>query len=474
MPARAWSVGGHRGCGRRPGGGWLARSPSPVGGERACADCCGGRRPTGAAWSTSAGARRSPSWPSCSPAPRRSSSATPAPRTSPWPSGRRWCRCTPRRCRPVGGGPGVSLTCCSATRRSPAPAAAPGSCPVAGHPCVAGVTPGDVVAAVERLVVRPVVRAGVNIFLWHVHGSWTTALVQGRPPVLRAGRPGPLAVGTRDGRGRGRGPTRRSRSPMTEAAELDVDVVAAATARGAARAGGATGWAGDVPGVDVPAVYVEHNAPQGRINEMVHPTAAAPGVTVVHVTPFNDLFWDCGERPHPCHRARHRRPRRPLHGRAGQARRRRQRTGSARPGHGHRPAPPLRRRRPGRPVRHRQPGRRSAGIEDLPQAALHEAMAQRRVYVHPVRWTSLGLSLLEAMHLGMPVRRAGDDRGARGGPAGRRRRLDVGRRARRRRPPARRRPRGGPRHGQGGACRRPRPATGSPASSPTGTRCWRR
>ena len=30
-------------------------------------------------------------------------------------------------------------------------------------------------------------------------------------------------------------------------------------------------------------------------------------------------------------------------------------------------------------------------------------MARRRVYVHPVRWTSLGLSLLEAMHLGMPV-----------------------------------------------------------------------
>jgi glycosyltransferase involved in cell wall biosynthesis len=25
------------------------------------------------------------------------------------------------------------------------------------------------------------------------------------------------------------------------------------------------------------------------------------------------------------------------------------------------------------------------------------------VYVHPFRWTSLGLSLIEAMHLGMPV-----------------------------------------------------------------------
>jgi glycosyltransferase involved in cell wall biosynthesis len=43
------------------------------------------------------------------------------------------------------------------------------------------------------------------------------------------------------------------------------------------------------------------------------------------------------------------------------------------------------------------------GAEDLPHADLHAAMAQRRVYLHPIRWTSLGLSLLEAMHLGMPV-----------------------------------------------------------------------
>jgi glycosyltransferase involved in cell wall biosynthesis len=43
------------------------------------------------------------------------------------------------------------------------------------------------------------------------------------------------------------------------------------------------------------------------------------------------------------------------------------------------------------------------GIEDLPQGRLHDEMARRRVYVHPIRWTSLGLSLIEAMHLGMPV-----------------------------------------------------------------------
>jgi glycosyltransferase involved in cell wall biosynthesis len=42
-------------------------------------------------------------------------------------------------------------------------------------------------------------------------------------------------------------------------------------------------------------------------------------------------------------------------------------------------------------------------VGDLPQARMHAEMARRRAYLHPIRWTSLGLSLLEAMHLGMPV-----------------------------------------------------------------------
>jgi glycosyltransferase involved in cell wall biosynthesis len=40
---------------------------------------------------------------------------------------------------------------------------------------------------------------------------------------------------------------------------------------------------------------------------------------------------------------------------------------------------------------------------DLPQHAMHAELAKRRVYLHLTRWTSLGLSLIEAMHLGMPV-----------------------------------------------------------------------
>ena len=48
-------------------------------------------------------------------------------------------------------------------------------------------------------------------------------------------------------------------------------------------------------------------------------------------------------------------------------------------------------------------GGRVRGRGDLRAPHLHEELARRRVYVHTARWTSLGLSLLEAMHLGMPV-----------------------------------------------------------------------
>jgi glycosyltransferase involved in cell wall biosynthesis len=41
--------------------------------------------------------------------------------------------------------------------------------------------------------------------------------------------------------------------------------------------------------------------------------------------------------------------------------------------------------------------------EDPPQPRMHAALAQRRVYLHLTRWTSLGLSLIEAMLIGSPV-----------------------------------------------------------------------
>jgi glycosyltransferase involved in cell wall biosynthesis len=41
--------------------------------------------------------------------------------------------------------------------------------------------------------------------------------------------------------------------------------------------------------------------------------------------------------------------------------------------------------------------------DDPPQATMHTEIARRRAYLHLCRWTSLGLSLIEAMTIGMPV-----------------------------------------------------------------------
>jgi glycosyltransferase involved in cell wall biosynthesis len=52
-----------------------------------------------------------------------------------------------------------------------------------------------------------------------------------------------------------------------------------------------------------------------------------------------------------------------------------------------------------------QPGQdRITAYEDLfSQNQMHTELARRRVYLHPMRWTSLGLSLVEAMQLAMPI-----------------------------------------------------------------------
>jgi glycosyltransferase involved in cell wall biosynthesis len=47
---------------------------------------------------------------------------------------------------------------------------------------------------------------------------------------------------------------------------------------------------------------------------------------------------------------------------------------------------------------------------------LHDEIALRRFYLHPNRWTSLGLSLLDAMHAGMPVVALGATEAARSVP----------------------------------------------------------
>jgi hypothetical protein len=245
----------------------------------------------------------------------------------------------------------------------------------------------------------------VRVLLWHVHGSWTTAFVQGRHQYL-------IPVTTDrgpDGLGRARTyswPASAVEITREEAVRAEVDVVV--LQRPHELDGLAAEWLGRRrPGREVAAVYLEHNAPQGRINDMRHVAADRPDLVVVHVTHFNDLFWDCGTTPTRV--IEH---------------------GVVDPGDrysGEVPAaavvvnePARRGRVTGTDLLERlgaavpldlfgmqsqrlagAPGVRS--VADLAQDRLHAEMARRRLYLHPVRWTSLGLSLLEAMHLGMPV-----------------------------------------------------------------------
>ncbi|TCJ16837.1 glycosyltransferase [Rubrobacter taiwanensis] len=235
----------------------------------------------------------------------------------------------------------------------------------------------------------------MRIFLWHVHGSWTTSFVHGGHEYLIPVLPGRGP----DGRGRAETytwPASAVEVTPEEAREAEVDVVILQRPHEeelAAR------WLGRRPGRDLPAVYVEHNAPQGRINEMRHPAAGRPELTLVHVTHFNALFWDAGDTParvvehgivDPGYRYTGELPRAAVA--INEARRRWRVTGTDLISRLEVPfdlfgidAGTL------------------GGIENPPQEVLHREMARRRVYLHPVRWTSLGLSLLEAMHLGMPV-----------------------------------------------------------------------
>jgi hypothetical protein len=235
----------------------------------------------------------------------------------------------------------------------------------------------------------------VRVLLWHVHGSWTTSFVQGPHEYLLPVVPdrGP------DGRGRAQTwdwPASAIEVTRDEARGAEVDVVV--VQRPAELDGLAREWLGDRR---LPMVYVEHNAPQGRIADMRHPAADRGDLVVVHVTHFNELFWDCGSTPthviehgvvDPGYRYSGATPRAAVV--INEARRRARVTGTD-----------LLERfdEMGVPIDLFGMDAAALGGDDVPQHRLHDEMAQRRLYLHPIRWTSLGLSLIEAMHLGMPV-----------------------------------------------------------------------
>ena len=247
----------------------------------------------------------------------------------------------------------------------------------------------------------------MRILLWHVHGSWTTSFVQGTHeyvlPVLPDRGP--------DGLGRATswewpasvvevGPESLSDEPP------DLVILQRPHETELLRR-----WTGLRVGRDVPAIYLEHNTPVGDVPLTRHPMADQATVPIAHVTHFNSLFWDAGSAATTV--IEH---------------------GVVDPGlryTGELPHAAVVTNDPVRRMRFvgtdlyasfaavapldvfgmrvdQLPdalglGERLSAYEDLTQEQMHAAVAQRRVYLHTTRWTSLGLSLIESMHLGMPV-----------------------------------------------------------------------
>ncbi len=243
------------------------------------------------------------------------------------------------------------------------------------------------------------------MLIWHVHGAWTESFVSGRHHYLI-----PVDAGRDDdGRGlAGRDWPRAREVPLEALRDRDVDLVVLQRPRDLELA---AQYLGRRPGLDVPAVFVEHNAPRPAAVDSVHPLAGRSDLTLVHVTPFNELMWDNGAA----------RTRVIEHGVADRGNLYTGEIGAAaaminEPVRRWRTVgadllAPLSRYVPvdvwGMKTEELNTDSRCAGAVtgygDISGAAVLPEVARRRVYLHTARWTSLGLSLLEAMCAGMPV-----------------------------------------------------------------------
>ncbi len=150
----------------------------------------------------------------------------------------------------------------------------------------------------------------------------------------------------------------------------------------------------------LPQLYVEHDPPRAHPTDSRHPVDD-PAVLLVHVTPFNALMWDNGRTPVAVvehgvtdHGA-------VWHGELArgitvinQLAQRGRRLGADLFAHA-RTQVPLDLAGMGNET--------LGGIGEWPLHELPALCARYRFFFHPARYTSLGLGLLEAMMLGMPV-----------------------------------------------------------------------
>jgi hypothetical protein len=132
--------------------------------------------------------------------------------------------------------------------------------------------------------------AGLKVFTWHVHGSYLHSLAQTGHELFIPVKPG-------DPEGYGGVPAGWPDTihevPVEDVPDLELDVVLFQSARN---------WIEDQfetlsPSQRaLPRVYVEHDPPRGSPTDTRH-VLDDPDVLLVHVTAFNDLMWDSGRTP---------------------------------------------------------------------------------------------------------------------------------------------------------------------------------
>ena len=237
----------------------------------------------------------------------------------------------------------------------------------------------------------------LRVLTWHVHGNYLWYLSSVPHDIYL-----PVRAGAPEGYG-GRGasftwPDSVHEVAAEEVRDLEVDVVVTQSHRN---------WLEDRPAIlspaqlDLPHVHIEHDPPRASPTDTRHPIDD-PTVLIVHVTPFNRLMWDSGRSP----------TRVIEHGVTVPETARY--TGELERGLVVVNGLAKRGRRLGADVF--EEARRSVpldlvgmqseaagGLGEVPPTELAAFEARYRFFFNPIRWTSLGLAVCEAMMVGLPI-----------------------------------------------------------------------
>lgn len=236
----------------------------------------------------------------------------------------------------------------------------------------------------------------LRVLTWHVHGNYLLYLTRARAEFylpVAAGRPGyggrgatfPFSNNVRD-------------VPAEAVRDLDFDCVLFQSSRN---------YLEDQYEIlserqqALPRIYLEHDPPQQHPTNTRHPVDD-PDVLLVHVTPFNDLMWDSGRTPsrvieHGVFVPKDAR----YCGELGK--------GIVVVNHLSR-----RGRRLGSDVFERirrdvpldlvgMDAESLGGLGEIPPHELAGFIARYRFFFNPIRYTSLGLAVIEAMMVGLPI-----------------------------------------------------------------------